>query len=113
MWKNLLHRLKGLWNSLAKLLGLRKIAVYSEEKELTVQIKQAQAKLEHAWANLDNADPQYLDLAIWEIHICETQYCLLNNKYRMLHGDNEGQHSPAINLNPRKSYPWVNKQEPN
>ena len=80
---------------------------YSEQAQLLAQIKVTQVILDNAWDNLQFAEQAYIDIAIRDIQQAETQYSLLNRKYRMLAGCPSSQLLLATDYNPRTLYPWL------
>ena len=80
---------------------------FSEEAQLLAQIKVTQVILDNAWDNLQFAEEAYIDIAIRDIQQAETQYSLLNRKYRMLSGYPSSHLLVATDYNPRTVYPWL------
>lgn len=58
----------------------------SETECLIAEIDETKEKMNYAWNRLDNANPEYVEITVLEILVLETQYCLLNRRYRLLHG---------------------------
>lgn len=61
----------------------------SEAEHLLVEIEETRVKMHYAWNHLDYAAPEYVEIAVLELLILETQYSLLNRRYRLLQGLNE------------------------
>ncbi|MCO1603173.1 hypothetical protein [Desulfosporosinus nitroreducens] len=64
-------------------------APLSEEERLLMEIEETREKMEHAWNRLDYADPEYVDIAVLELLLVETQYGILNKRYRLMLGIND------------------------
>lgn len=58
----------------------------SEEEHLLAEIEETRKKIGYAWNHLDHADPEYVDIAVLEILLAETQYGILNKRYRLMLG---------------------------
>lgn len=58
----------------------------SEEECLIAEIKAAVDKLQYAWNRFDYAAPEYVELAVLELLLAETQYSLLHKRYRIMLG---------------------------
>lgn len=58
----------------------------SEAEHLLAEIEETRKKIDYAWNRLDYADPEYVDIAVLEILLAETQYGLLYKRYRLLIG---------------------------
>jgi len=58
----------------------------SEAECLIAEIKKAWDKIQYAWNRFDYAAPEYIELAILELHLAETHYSLLNKRYRIMLG---------------------------
>ncbi|HEY8910837.1 MAG TPA: hypothetical protein VIM51_11240 [Desulfosporosinus sp.] len=61
----------------------------SEEERLLAEIEETRNKLDCAWNHLNYASPEYVEIAVLELLIVETQYSLLNKRYRLLLGVNK------------------------
>ncbi len=61
----------------------------SEADRLIAEIEEAKEKMEYAWSRLDDAAPEYVEITVLEILVLETQYSLLNRRYRLLQGIRE------------------------
>lgn len=61
-------------------------APLSEEERLLAEIEDARKKIDYAWNRLDYAAPDYVEIAVLELLLAETQYGLLNKRYRLLLG---------------------------
>lgn len=68
----------------------------SEKERLIAEIEEAKEKMACAWSRLDNAAPEYVELTVLEILVLETQYSLLNKRYRLLQGFREESMCPAL-----------------
>ena len=60
-----------------------------EKRLLLAEIEEARKKIAYAWNHLDYADPEYVEIAVLELLLAETSYCLLNKRYRLLLGMKE------------------------
>ncbi|AET70678.1 hypothetical protein Desor_5298 [Desulfosporosinus orientis DSM 765] len=58
----------------------------SEEEHLLAEIEETRKKIGYAWNHLDHADPEYVDIAVLELLLAETQYGILNKRYRLMLG---------------------------
>lgn len=58
----------------------------SEEERLLAEIDETRQKIGYAWNHLDHADPEYVDIAVLELLVAETQYGILNKRYRLMLG---------------------------
>lgn len=58
----------------------------SEAERLLAEIEETRNKMQYAWNHLDYAAPEYVEIAVLELLVLETQYCLLNKRYRLLQG---------------------------
>ena len=61
----------------------------SEAERLIAEIEEAKEKMDYAWSRLDDAAPEYVEITVLEILVLETQYSLLNRRYRLLQGIRE------------------------
>lgn len=61
-------------------------APLSEAERLLAQIEETREQLGYAWNRLDYAAPEYVEIAVLELLLFETQYSLLNKRYRLLQG---------------------------
>jgi len=66
----------------------------SEADRLLAEIEEAKIKMQNAWNHLDYAAPEYVEIAVLQLLVLETQYSLLNRRYRLLQGIKE--ESPAF-----------------
>lgn len=81
--------------------------LYKEDESLLSQIQQAKEKLDRAWSNLMYAEPEYVDIAVVEVHLSETEYSLLNRKYRMIKGQSDlGNVAQRVTASGR-TLPWL------
>jgi len=64
-------------------------APLSEEERLLAEIEETREKMEYAWNRLDYADPEYVEIAVLELLLVETQYGILNKRYRLMLGLND------------------------
>lgn len=64
-------------------------APLSEEERLLAEIEETREKMEYAWNRLDYATPEYVEIAVLELLLVETQYGILNKRYRLLLGLND------------------------
>ena len=58
----------------------------SEAERLLAEIEETRVKMQYAWNHLDYAAPEYVEIAVLELLVVETQYGLLNRRYRLLQG---------------------------
>ncbi|MDR3541219.1 MAG: hypothetical protein P4L69_09695 [Desulfosporosinus sp.] len=58
----------------------------SEAERLLTEIEETRIKMGYAWNHLDNAAPEYVEIAVLELLLVETQYSLLNKRYCLLLG---------------------------
>lgn len=58
----------------------------SEEECLIAEIKAAGDKIQYAWNRFNYAAPEYVELAVLELLLAETQYSLLHKRYRIMLG---------------------------
>ena len=56
---------------------------------MLAEIEETRVKMHYAWNHLDYAAPEYVEIAVLELLILETQYSLLNRRYRLLQGIKE------------------------
>jgi len=61
----------------------------SEAERLLVEIEETRLKIYCAWNHFDYAAPEYVEIAVLELLLAETQYGLLNKRYRLLLGINK------------------------
>jgi len=61
-------------------------APLSEVEYLLTEIKETKIKMDCAWNHLDYAAPEYVEIAVLELLLAQTQYSLLNKRYRLLLG---------------------------
>lgn len=61
-------------------------APLNETERLVAELEETREKMACAWSRLDNAAPEYVELTVLEILVLETQYSLLNKRYRLLQG---------------------------
>ena len=103
----MIQLLTGLWQMLKRwfsrthdfgLQGNNERFLLSEEERLRVQLQSAQVKLEQAWHNLQYAEQNYVDIAIVEINLAETEYSLLHHKYRMCAAESHHLNNNLLNL---------------
>jgi CRISPR/Cas system-associated protein endoribonuclease Cas2 len=84
--------------------------VASEELDLYSRIKEARANLEHAWQNFRFAQPEYIDIAIMEIHNAENEFDLLIRKLHLLKSNGQEQNLLLFGNNPRTQFSWLQTQ---
>ena len=58
----------------------------SEEERLLEEIEETREKVGYAWNHLDYVAPEYVEIAVLELLLVETQYSLLNKRYRLMLG---------------------------
>lgn len=61
-------------------------APLSEAERLLAEIEEARQKMNYAWERLNYAAPEYVEIAVLELLVIETQFGLLNKRYRLLLG---------------------------
>ena len=61
----------------------------SEADRLLREIEETRLKINYAWNHLDYAAPEDVEIAVLELLLVETQYSLLNKRYRLLLGINK------------------------
>lgn len=61
-------------------------APLSEAERLLAEIEETREKMEYAWNRLDYAAPEYVEIAVLELLLVETQYGILNKRYRLMLG---------------------------
>ena len=72
-------------------------APLSEAERLLAEIEETRKKMNYAWNRLNDAAPEYVEIAVLELLVIETQYGLLNKRYRLLQGiNNETPYSMAM-----------------
>ena len=64
-------------------------APLSETERLLAEIEDARKKIAYARNRLDYAAPEYVEIAVLELLLAETQYGLLNKRYRLMLGIND------------------------
>ncbi len=84
--------------------------VPSEQAVLLAQIKQTLNKLDQAWRNFKSAQPEFIDVAIMDIHNAENEFSVLNTKLRLLAGDCK-KNSRFLSDSPRSQFPWLLKND--
>jgi len=100
--RGLLHRL------LNAIFGVKEeIPVYNEAQAMLKQIEMAKSKLNMAWNNLTNAEKEYIDIAVIEVHLAESEYSLLHRKYRLLTGAEENREFGLRGAFSGCSLPWL------
>jgi glutamate racemase len=77
-----------LKNSLLSFSSPQKLEL-NEEKRLVSEIEEAKKKIHYAWNRFQYAAPEYVELAVLELLLAETHYCLLNKRYRIMLGINK------------------------
>lgn len=60
----------------------------SEAEYLKAEIEEARNKISYAWNHFYYAAPEYVEIAVLELLLVETHYCLLNKRYRIMLGIN-------------------------
>jgi len=68
----------------------------SEAESLLLEIEEAREKMEYAWNRLNYADPAYVESAVLELYLVETQYGVLNKRYRLMLGFADNDLPPLI-----------------
>jgi len=58
----------------------------SEADRLLAEIEETREKMEYAWNRLDYAAPEYVEIAVLELLLVETQYGILHKRYRLMLG---------------------------
>ncbi|SPF37432.1 conserved hypothetical protein [Candidatus Desulfosporosinus infrequens] len=58
----------------------------SEAERLLTEIEETRIKMAYAWNHLDYAAPEYVEVAVLELLLVETQYSILNKRYCLLLG---------------------------
>lgn len=58
----------------------------SEAERLLGEIEESREKIEYAWNHFDYANPEYVEIAVLELLLAETQYSILNKRYRLMLG---------------------------
>ena len=86
-------------------------APLSEAERLLAEIETAKEKMGHAWNRLDYAAPEYVEIAVLELLITETQYGLLNKKYRLLLGIQDESPSFLPSAAKALSYSMVSRRQ--
>ncbi|WP_088188293.1 hypothetical protein [Desulfosporosinus sp. FKA] len=61
----------------------------SEAERLLGEIEESREKIEYAWNHFHFADPEYVEVAVLELLLAETQYSILNKRYRLMLGIQE------------------------
>ncbi|AFM43239.1 hypothetical protein Desaci_4395 [Desulfosporosinus acidiphilus SJ4] len=61
----------------------------NEAEQLLGEIEESREKIEYAWNHFYYADPEYVEIAVLELLLAETQYCILNKRYRLMLGIQE------------------------
>jgi len=64
-------------------------APLSEVESLLAEIEETRVKMQCAWNRLDYAAPDYVEIAVLELLLVETQYGILNKRYRLMLGIND------------------------
>jgi len=78
--------MKALFKNLLSSFSSPEKPQLSETEHLLAEIEEAVKKMRLAWNHLDYALPEYVDIAVLELLVLETQYSLLNRRYCLLHG---------------------------
>ncbi|WP_407306703.1 hypothetical protein [Desulfosporosinus sp. SB140] len=60
-----------------------------EAERLLAEIEESREKIDYAWNHFDYADPEYVEIAVLELLLAETQYSILNKRYRLMLGIRE------------------------
>ncbi|EGW41369.1 hypothetical protein [Desulfosporosinus sp. OT] len=76
----------------------------SEAEHLLAEIEDTRVKMKYAWNRLDFAAPEYVEIAVLELLLVETQYSLLNRRYRLLQGSEK--ESPYFMTSAAKRLPF-------
>jgi hypothetical protein len=61
----------------------------SESERLLGEIEESRKKIDHAWNHFHYADPEYIEISVLELLLAETQYSILNKRYRIMLGVQE------------------------
>ena len=64
-------------------------ATPKEAEYLLAEIEVTKTKMTCAWNHLDFAAPDYVEIAVLNLLLAQTQYSLLNKRYRLLLGINQ------------------------
>ncbi|MDR3600974.1 MAG: hypothetical protein P4L49_10940 [Desulfosporosinus sp.] len=81
--------MKALFEFLLSSFSSQEEPQLSEAEHLLAEIEETRKKMQYAWNHLDYATPEYAEIAVLEILVLETQYSLLNRRYRLLRGIKE------------------------
>lgn len=57
-----------------------------ESERLLAEIEKSREKIDYAWNHFHFAAPEYVEIAVLEILLAETEYSLLNKRYRLMLG---------------------------
>lgn len=96
--------MKALFENLLSSFSSPNVPQLSEAEHLLAEIEEARAKIKYAWNRLDFAAPEYVEIAVLELLLVETQYCLLNRRYRLLQGIEK--EPPYLSVSEAKSLPF-------
>jgi len=78
--------MKALFKNLLESFSPPEEPPLSEEERLIAEIEETRQKMEYAWQRLDYAAPEYVEIAVLELLLVETQYGILNKRYRLMLG---------------------------
>lgn len=85
-------------------------SIPTEEERILTQLNHVKSKLDQAWLNVQYAESKFVDIAIIEVNLAETEYSLLNRKYRMITGESFITNN---DLYQHFAMPWLGKQGQN
>ena len=86
--------MKALFKNLFLSFSSPAAAPLSEKDRLLADLEETRQQMDYAWKRLDYAAPEYVEIAVLELLLVETQYGLLNKRYRLMLGLNESSHHP-------------------
>jgi len=78
--------MKALFKNLLLSFSLSDETPLSEEERLLEEIEETRKKMAYAWNRFDYAAPEYVEIAVLELLLVETQYGILNKRYRLMLG---------------------------
>lgn len=86
--------IRGLIKNLFFSTSYSEEAPLSEAEHLLTEIEKARKQLNYAWDRLNYAAPEYVEIVILELLVIQTQYGLLNKRYRLLLGNKDEASTP-------------------